>query len=405
MALLPPPPIGLDLSESMVRDIRAALLITWSFAVLAVILRFAVRRAGKNPFWAEDWLILVALTASAAHVFVSVTYMVDYGVGRHVWAGPPGATKAWARGLFVSELAYTITIITVKWSTLAFYWRVFATKRSIRWPIWILGGIVSAWGIAVLLISVFQCIPPSAFWERFDPVNPLDPSNFRCGVDTKKFFVGNSVPNIVTDIFIILLPLPYVWKLQLPQSQRLAVGGIFALGAFVTVISAVRLSFLLVVDLADPDITWNFNIIIIWTNIEANTAIVANCLPSLRPILRFFVHGRGKSATRSSDDGPANVSHASNSLRRLQGSQPSSYLNTYIQTRISRGGNDQHPFTRVSDGELYKTWDQDRQGPIELSMLSRGGITVTKDVWVDNSVQTGHQTESDLDTYLVTAHQ
>lgn len=61
MALLPPPPIGLDLSESMVRDIRAALLITWSFAVLAVILRFAVRRAGKNPFWAEDWLILVAL--------------------------------------------------------------------------------------------------------------------------------------------------------------------------------------------------------------------------------------------------------------------------------------------------------------------------------------------------------
>lgn len=79
--------------------------------------------------------------------------MVDYGVGRHVWAGPPGATKAWARGLFVSELAYTITIITVKWSTLAFYWRVFATKRSIRWPIWILGGIVSAWGIAVVSFS------------------------------------------------------------------------------------------------------------------------------------------------------------------------------------------------------------------------------------------------------------
>ncbi|KAI1113848.1 hypothetical protein F5Y14DRAFT_201651 [Nemania sp. NC0429] len=56
-----------------------------------------------------------------------------------------------------------------------------------------------------VLISVFQCIPPYAFWERFDPVNPLDPSQFHCGVDTKRFFCGNSIPNILTDHLTVIL--------------------------------------------------------------------------------------------------------------------------------------------------------------------------------------------------------
>lgn len=85
--------------------------------------------------------------------------------------------------------------------------------------------------MAQLLISIFQCYPPRAFWERWNPVNPMTPDQFYCGVDSNKFFNGNSIPNIVTDAFVVLLPVPYVWKLQLPMPQRIALVGIFALGA------------------------------------------------------------------------------------------------------------------------------------------------------------------------------
>jgi hypothetical protein len=45
---------------------------------------------------------------------------------------------------------YTITLATVKWSTLAFYWRIFSANKSIKIPIWTLAGVVAAWSIAVV---------------------------------------------------------------------------------------------------------------------------------------------------------------------------------------------------------------------------------------------------------------
>lgn len=43
-----------------------------------------------------------------------------------------------------------MTIACVKWSTLLFYWRIFSARVSIRMPIFILAGMVSAWAIAVV---------------------------------------------------------------------------------------------------------------------------------------------------------------------------------------------------------------------------------------------------------------
>lgn len=41
----------------------------------------------------------------------------------------------------------------------------------------------------------------------------------------------------------------------------------------------VRLSYLLHLDLQSPDITWNFVVAVIWTNLEGNIAIIC-CKPS-----------------------------------------------------------------------------------------------------------------------------
>jgi hypothetical protein len=157
--------------------------------------------------------------------------------------------KVWAMGLFVAEYTYTLSIVFIKWSILAFYWRIFSINPTIRLPMWILCGIVGAWGIAVvryhtyqfretegtltqlqILVTSFQCLPISAFWERFDPVNPMPASEYTCGVDVHTFFKANAIPNIVTDVFILLLPLPYIWTLQLCRAQKVAITSIFIVG-------------------------------------------------------------------------------------------------------------------------------------------------------------------------------
>ena len=56
------------------------------------------------------------------------------------------------------------------------------------------------------------------------------PDSYTCAVNVNQFFNGNSIPNIITDAAILILPLPYIWKLQLPLAQKLALSSIFALG-------------------------------------------------------------------------------------------------------------------------------------------------------------------------------
>ncbi|KAJ6439443.1 integral membrane protein [Purpureocillium lavendulum] len=274
MSALPPPPPGIDLTQDRRPDIVATSAVTLVLAILAVVLRIVSRHIKRVPLWIDDWLIIASLPCACAHVAGIAGYAVSRGFGRHVWVNPPDSVRAWAIGLFTAELAYFFTLLCVKWSILAFYWRSFKIRQSIKVPIWTLAIIVLCWGIAV------------AWWQRFDPDDPLPPSEYTCGVDSRKFFYGNAIPTIVTDILMLALPTPYIWNLHLPRGQKFALAGIFLVGIFVTVVSVVRLSYLLRGDLTNPDITWNFVDIGLWSIIEGNIAIVcgmASPLPSLLP--------------------------------------------------------------------------------------------------------------------------
>ncbi|GKT48962.1 uncharacterized protein ColSpa_09143 [Colletotrichum spaethianum] len=181
-------PPGIDLNESKVNDIVGALGSTWALAGIAVTFRFLGRRLKRNDICVEDWLILISL------------------------------------------IAYIVTLSTIKLSILLFYWRIFSARFSIKVLLWFLAGVNLMWALIVLSIAIFQCFPAQYFWMRYAPVPP-SPDEFTCTIDPRIFFKANSIPSIVADAFIVILPMPYVWTLQMPRSQRIAVIGIFALGA------------------------------------------------------------------------------------------------------------------------------------------------------------------------------
>lgn len=84
----------------------------------------------------------------------SLSYMltstaIPNGIGHHIWVAPPDAVYLWAKGLFVFEITYTINLVAAKFSVLFFYWKIFNVSK-IRLPIYILGAMVTAWGIAVV---------------------------------------------------------------------------------------------------------------------------------------------------------------------------------------------------------------------------------------------------------------
>lgn len=105
--------------------------------------------------------------------------------------------------------------------TKIFLSRIFPV-REIRLGAWILGSITAVWGIAIILVCIFQCTPVQKAWA---PTVPGTCINLRAS------FIGNAVPNILTDVAIIVLPVREVWKLQTRRMQKLQLSFIFLLGS------------------------------------------------------------------------------------------------------------------------------------------------------------------------------
>ncbi|KAF5646005.1 integral membrane protein [Fusarium sp. NRRL 52700] len=91
----------------------------------------------------------------------------------------------------------------------------------------------------------------------------------------------SGIVHIVTDFAIIIMPLPIVWKLQLPLSQKIYLTGIFGLGTLTVAIAVLRVQWL------DPvaDMTWWNVTAASWSMAEIVSGITCACLPTFKPLL------------------------------------------------------------------------------------------------------------------------
>ncbi|RFN44924.1 integral membrane protein [Fusarium flagelliforme] len=362
MSSLPEPPPGLDLNETKVPALVSGFVVTWVFEAITVGLRIAARRLVGNPLWWDDWLKSC------------FTVTVRGGFGRRLWAAPENELEVYFQGLFAAEYLYTFSIVFVKLSILALYWRILGSLKSTRIPIWILSGIVIAWGIAVILVTTFQCWPVSAFWLRFSP--SAGEMTFRCPVDVRMFFIAHAIPNIITDICILLVPVPGIWTLQLRTGKKIALLGIFALGLFVTAVSFVRLYYVVALDFNSLDVTWLFSEEMMWTGIEVNLGTVCACLPSLKPVFYLALYGTAHQSTPrttgASRFGIITIGGSGDPRKhergvRLESPNDEAGSSTSIvpAPRNRQFHEDTHPFSTLTDNDS-DTW-QDR-GSHDLEM-------------------------------------
>lgn len=191
---------------------------------------------------------------------------------------------------FMAQITYKVAINLVKCCIILLYLRLFHVVRWFRVSCWALLAIVAMYCTGSVAATIFQCRP---IIRAFDKTTPGT-----C-INTAKFWFANAGFSIATDIIILLLPLPLVWKLEVPITQRLALVGVFTMGIFVVVTSCLRVTTL---DLfaTSPDNTYNIENVM-WTIIEPNVAVICSCLPILRPLVVKFIPGlRSKSKSHGS---------------------------------------------------------------------------------------------------------
>ncbi|RDW91175.1 hypothetical protein BP5796_02340 [Coleophoma crateriformis] len=82
---------------------------------------------------------------------------------------------------------------------------------------------------------------------------------------------------MATDIMVLTLPMPMVWKLHAPRSDKMVLTAIFAFGFFMLRIKAVF-------GVSLTDITYSIVDSMIWSILEPGFGIVLACLPVIRPL-------------------------------------------------------------------------------------------------------------------------
>ncbi|KAL8655068.1 MAG: hypothetical protein Q9210_001129 [Variospora velana] len=134
------------------------------------------------------------------------------------------------------------------------------------------------WGISTFFAAAFQCSPPSYYWSKY-----TRKTQGSC-LNLTMLLIVTASTNIVTDVALLVLPMPVLWNLKIERSQKFALSGIFLLGGFVCVASITRAPYLTGVVTVDPQ--WTAVDASIWSIIEPGVGIICASLPSMGPILR-----------------------------------------------------------------------------------------------------------------------
>ncbi|KAJ5690385.1 hypothetical protein N7462_004777 [Penicillium macrosclerotiorum] len=255
---------------------KRALVVTavlTGIATLIVSMRLFARLGLMKITGREDWTILISLIFSIIYLAL-VAAQFHYGMGIHSDRLSTSVLQNQLKCLWAAIPMYNASLAFTKISILFQYLRIFPA-RSFRLACYIVMGVVITYSTWAIVSGYVNCVPVAKFWNHDLPGHCLS-------FEVIWFF--NASMNIVTDVTLLLLPMPLLFKLQLPKMQKLALMGVFAIGILVVITSILRLSSLRTVA-KSSDTSYSNVGAAFWTAAECNVAIICACLPFLRPII------------------------------------------------------------------------------------------------------------------------
>ncbi|KAN0072205.1 hypothetical protein V8E54_009934 [Elaphomyces granulatus] len=243
-----------------------------------VILRCYSRSITKVAYCWDDYLIFASFISNIGLCAVSIIIVYNGGVGRHisdVLKDDPELVIGWAKGILAIELIYLSSVALPKLSILCFYMRIFVCRKSRIFAGIVMGFVILNW--AVFSISaILQCRPVAYWWDK----------SIQGGVcfNVQIFYRATCVPNIVTDVMILALPITSLMQLKLPLFKKIALCFIFLTGSVGILASVYRFSLFLSTD-AFTDRTWTTVSLEVSSVVESGMYLAAACLPLMRPVI------------------------------------------------------------------------------------------------------------------------
>lgn len=147
------------------------------------------------------------------------------GIGYHevaVVASEPQKMTLWTKFILAFPLLCFAAVLFPKLAILAIYLRIFTTS-TYRIACWVLAVVLIANWFAFTVAAFMICRPLEYLWHVSIPGG-------HC-FDINLFFRWSAFPNIVTDVVMLVLPLPVIWKLHTSRYIKIGLTVMFATGS------------------------------------------------------------------------------------------------------------------------------------------------------------------------------
>ncbi|EMC98971.1 hypothetical protein BAUCODRAFT_45393, partial [Baudoinia panamericana UAMH 10762] len=242
-------------------------------AILAVAIRFTQRVTVVKTLGLDDYSALAGALLGIGYSTIAI-YQTRWGLGLNAVDFPLTNAVPFSRVQYAGGPIYCLALLGFKGSLLTSYLRLAGFNSTYRRILYAVLGLVVANQLIYTFLLSFACRPVAKQW---DPTLPGT-----C-IDQLASYFGLGGSSLGFDILIILLPFPILQRLQLSLGKKLAVGGLFALGFFVSIIQIIRMRTIAkLVHYTDSQS------IIIWSIVEINLGVFISCVPTFAPLLKRF---------------------------------------------------------------------------------------------------------------------
>lgn len=245
-------------------------------ATICVALRSYARYYIVLKFGLDDMLIVIAMFGNLFNIGLHLMQLTS-GVGRPFSEVGFEKFRAILRCIYTHGITNLVTMGVIKLSYLAFYRRL-SVDEKFQLTLKILAVILTLFTVSMTFLNIFYlCTPIAEFWNPH--TFPDHCTNIIAIHGAQTLFA------ILSDMALLLLPLPGLLRLQVSVGRKLGLMFIFGIGAIATFASIYRVYTLVMFDM-DSDKTLNGTSMMGSTIVESNLAIIAACFPGMKPIWR-----------------------------------------------------------------------------------------------------------------------
>ena len=134
----------------------------------------------------------------------------------------PLAKSTYTQLTYIAEILYSPLIFIVKLAILLQVQHIFAVASKLR--LYLVQSLIwsnPCWYFAYTFVVAFACTPTAKSWDFELPGH--------C-ISSHSLVSLATIPSVISDLFILVLPISWVWKLQMARKHKLEVSLIFAMG-------------------------------------------------------------------------------------------------------------------------------------------------------------------------------